>query len=245
MRKIPDQIKRLIVPFAIVAILLLAMRYFLVPRSFGKYGHYRADAVDEIAGLNIMYAGHDACSLCHTDISQLKSTGNHMGVSCEVCHEPAQAHIDDPTGVKPHAPRDRVLCSLCHGYNPSRPTGLPQIIPEAHNPTKPCFSCHNPHDPKPPHPLKECSACHLHIVRLKAESAHSGLPCERCHGFTQKHVVEPRGLKPSTPRERGFCGACHAAGAPGLKDIPRVDIMEHYNEYQCYQCHYPHLPEVD
>ncbi len=244
MRKIPDQIKRLIVPFVLLAVVLVVMRYFLVPRSFGEYGHYRADAVDEIAHLDIKNAGHEACSVCHPDITQLKSTGHHRDVSCEVCHEPAQAHSDDPTGVKPPAPRDRGVCSLCHGYHPSRPTGFPQILPTTHNPMKPCFTCHNPHDPRPPHAPKECSSCHLHIARIMSESAHADLSCTRCHETSKKHMVEPKDFRSTTPIERGFCGGCHAAGAHGPKEFPRVDMMEHYNEYLCWQCHYPHLPEA-
>lgn len=242
--KIPDQIKRLSVPFALLIVALVGMRYLLVPKSFGKYGHYRADAVDGIAGNEIRYAGHEACAVCHTDVTQTKSNGYHRSVSCEVCHGPAQAHIDDPTGVKPPAPRERGYCPLCHGYLASRPTGFPQIIPATHNPVKPCYTCHNPHDPKPPHVPEECSACHAGIARTKAVSSHSELPCIRCHDTPKKHMTEPRNFRPKKPMNREFCGGCHAVGASSPAHIPRVDPAGHYTKYLCWQCHYPHLPEA-
>jgi hypothetical protein len=61
------------------------MRTFFVPKSFGKFGHYRADAVTEIAALPVVHAGHDTCETCQADVAEVKYKGNHAGVNCEAC----------------------------------------------------------------------------------------------------------------------------------------------------------------
>ena len=53
----PVQLKTLLPLFAVFIILFLIARHFLIPDSFGKYGHYRADTIDETAALPIFYAG--------------------------------------------------------------------------------------------------------------------------------------------------------------------------------------------
>jgi hypothetical protein len=149
---------------------------------------------------------------------------------------------------------------VCHAYDASRPTGFPQINPTAHNPLKPCISCHNPHDPVPPRVPQECSACHGQIERTKAVSSHALLPCTTCHRATPQHRTSPRAALPTKPETREFCGTCHAKGAAdGLlqgvpaaeaqrlgaakKAAPKIDISDHGGSYLCWQCHYPHLPE--
>ncbi len=77
-------------------ILFLMVRAVLVPHSFGRYGHYRADAIGEIAALPVHYAGHQVCESCHTDVAEMKSKGVHKGVACESCHGPLAKHADDP-----------------------------------------------------------------------------------------------------------------------------------------------------
>jgi len=244
-RKIPDQVIRLLIPFVIIIGGFIAMRHFLVPSDFGKYGHYRASAVDEIASQKIKYSEHEACADCHDDVVETKKMSYHMNVACEVCHGPAAAHTQDPGGNQLPAPSDRGYCPLCHEYLPSRPTGFPQIVSESHNPRRACISCHDAHDPKTPEAPKECKACHAEIARTKALSHHIYVSCTRCHETPEEHKVRPRDYHPEKPITRGLCGECHAEDAPATKEIPRVDIATHGEMYVCWQCHYPHLPEVD
>ena len=82
-------------------VLFLTLRGFLVPRSFGQYGHYRGSAIKETAWLPISYAGHQVCEGCHVDILEVKSKGVHKGVACEGCHGPLAKHADDPASVQP------------------------------------------------------------------------------------------------------------------------------------------------
>jgi hypothetical protein len=240
----PQQLKRLLVLFAILASALLAARHFLRPATFGQRGHYRAAAVDAIVALPVRYAGREACAACHTETVALHRNARHQTVSCEVCHGPAAAHTEAPSDVRLSAPRERGYCPLCHGYDPSRPTGFPQIDPVAHNPLKPCITCHNPHQPEPPHVPEECSACHGEIARTKALSHHALLACTRCHQTPVQHKVTPRLVHPEKPTNREFCGGCHAPGARGPKEAPRIDMETHGGRYLCWQCHYPHFPEA-
>ena len=242
--KLPDQVVRLGILFLIAATLLLIARRRFVPKSFGELGHYRAEAVVAAAEVPIHYAGAEACADCHGDIAEVKSKSYHRGLSCEVCHGPAAAHVESGGETKPVVPRERGACLYCHAYLPSRPTGFPQIIETAHNPMRPCMDCHNPHDPKPPHVPESCSACHGMIARTKAVSPHRTLGCETCHPADARHRQSPRAFLPQKPADRAFCGRCHDPGAASPKTIPRVDVATHGGRYLCWQCHYPHHPEA-
>ena len=241
--RIPDQVARLAVLFAVAVVALVVVRHIFVPKSFGKLGHYRAAAVDEIASQPVRYAGMQTCVECHPEEAEKKGRSFHRGLACEVCHGPASEHASDPEAKKPFVPRERGACLYCHNYLPSRPTGFPQIIEKLHNPMKPCPTCHNPHDPTPPHVPGTCSACHASIARIKAISHHDSLECETCHEASPQHRQDPRSALPKKPTNREFCGKCHAQNAPSAKEIRRIDLATHGGRYLCWQCHYPHYPE--
>lgn len=238
----PQQVPRLAVVFLVAVAGLLIARRVLIPESFGDRGHYRALAVDSIAARDVVYAGHQECTMCHGDVAQVRAAGNHKGVSCEVCHGPAASHVAAPMDVKPEISRDRDLCLLCHAYSPSRPTGFPQIDSVTHNPRMPCLGCHVAHAPEPPVVPQDCSACHRQIATQKAVSHHATLDCVVCHQAPEEHRANPRAVRPSKPADRSFCGACHAGGALG--GIPQIDLGAHGQPYVCWQCHYPHFPET-
>ncbi|NIM58018.1 MAG: hypothetical protein GTO16_03615 [Candidatus Aminicenantes bacterium] len=243
-KKVPDQVVRLSIPILILIIGFIVMRNLLVPSDFGKYGHFRAAAIDELVSQEIQYSEHEMCFECHDDVVKAKNMSYHRGVECEVCHGPAAAHIEDPEGNQLPAPRERGYCPLCHEYLPSRPTGFPQIVSESHNPFRACVSCHDAHDPKPPTVPKECEACHAEIARTKALSHHVYISCIRCHKTPKEHNIRPRAHRPEKPSTREFCGECHDEKAPSAKGVPRVNMETHGERYVCWQCHYPHLPEA-
>lgn len=244
----PQQLKRLILVFALIIGGFLLARHFLVPETFGALGHYRAASIDSVAVLPIHYAGASACNDCHDDVVAIKARSRHATVACEVCHGAAAKHADDPDSEMPPAPRERDRCPLCHGYNPSRPTGFPQIDPATHNPGDPCIDCHEPHQPVTPNVPEQCSACHGQIARTKAVSPHAPLACTRCHVVAEEHKIHPRTSTPGKPANRALCGECHAQDAvqpPDLaKAVPRVSMSSHGNGQLCWQCHYPHHPEA-
>jgi len=203
---VPQQVPRLAAVFAVAIVGLLVARSLLVPDTFGDVGHYRAAATDSIAAHEMKYAGHQECSLCHRPIADQRMESNHRTVACEVCHGPAAEHVAAPLDVKPDAPRERGFCPLCHAYNPSRPTGFPQIDPVAHNPRMPCAGCHDPHAPEPPIPPTSCGACHGQISSQLTVSHHAGLDCTTCHEAPEQHRLTPRQVRPTKPADRSFCG---------------------------------------
>ena len=244
--KIPEQVKRLGLVIGVVVIGTLVLRFVLLPDSVVSTPLHWAQAAEREAAKQPNFAGATECQMCHDGIVAKKSQGHHRGVACETCHGPASKHTEDPTAVKPPAPRDRSFCPVCHAYDPSRPTGFPQINPTTHNPLKACITCHSPHDPVPPQVPKECSACHAQIERTKAVSSHALIECTTCHNVPQQHKVSPRSALPSKPQVREFCGKCHGSGVAAKdapKEAPKIDLAAHGGRYLCWECHYPHMPE--
>ncbi len=138
---------RLAALFAVVFLIFLVVRAALVPKSFGRYGHYRGDALAELAAKPVAYAGHQACENCHSDIVEVKSKGKHKGVACESCHGPLAKHADDPGSVQPAKLETTSLCPRCHTANAAKPKTFPQVVPEDHSGGAACDSCHKPHTP--------------------------------------------------------------------------------------------------
>jgi uncharacterized CHY-type Zn-finger protein len=132
--------------FVVAFVVFWGIRGFVVPKTFGRYGHYRAAAMDEIAAHPAKFAGHEACEACHSDVVELKNKGKHEGVNCEACHGPLAAHAADPT-VTPAKLDTGTLCVGCHGASAARPKGFPQVAAEEHANGVRCETCHQPHSP--------------------------------------------------------------------------------------------------
>lgn len=133
--------------FVLAFIIFLVVRGFVVPKSFGQYGHYRGNAISEIAAHPVKYAGHEACETCHTDKAEEKSKGKHAHVNCEACHGALAKHAEDPAAVTPTKPDTAVLCARCHTATAAKPKGFPQVNPTDHSNGVPCQTCHQPHNP--------------------------------------------------------------------------------------------------
>lgn len=240
--KVPEQVKRLGLVVGVLVAATLLTRFVLIPESLASMDLHRSSAVAREVARPVKFAGSTACQDCHEDAVARKGKSVHRNVACEACHGPAIRHTEDPSAVKPPAPRDRKGCPVCHAYDPSRPTGFPQINPTAHNPVAPCVKCHDPHDPTPPSTPRECSACHAQLERVKSLSSHANLACTTCHRAPEQHRRSPRSARPTKPDAREFCGQCHGKDA-SVKEVPKVDLAEHHRAFLCWQCHYPHLPE--
>jgi hypothetical protein len=145
---VPPQLPRLALAFAIFISLFLLLRHFLVPPTFGEYGHYRGAAIDEIAATEIHYAGQQACMECHQDIGDLKSQDVHSDIHCETCHGPGQNHVLSGDAADILKPGGREFCGSCHAMNAAKPGGaIAQVDLSKHNIGKNCLECHNPHQP--------------------------------------------------------------------------------------------------
>jgi hypothetical protein len=147
--KIPPQIVRILLLTVLIVGSYFTARAFLKPKSFGQFGHYRAEAMGEIAAREPIYAGMQACDECHSDVLLLHAKFEHKTVSCESCHGALLNHVNDPdhtTIIK----QDDSLCIRCHLANPARPAFLKQVTPEKHYKGQPCIECHSPHQPNEP-----------------------------------------------------------------------------------------------
>ena len=133
--------------FVLAFLVFLVVRGYVVPKSFGQYGHYRGNAIGEIAARPIQYAGHQACETCHADVLDVKKNGKHAHVNCEACHGALAKHADDPSTVKPVLPDTAALCARCHTASAAKPKGFPQVVPAEHSNGMPCETCHQPHSP--------------------------------------------------------------------------------------------------
>ena len=133
--------------FVLGAVVFVAVRAAVIPKSFGRYGPYRGEALHEIASRPVAYAGHEVCENCHPDVAEAKAKGVHAHVNCESCHGPQAKHADDPGSVKPPRPDVAKLCVRCHSENIAKPSGFPQVDAKEHAQGQACNTCHQPHSP--------------------------------------------------------------------------------------------------
>jgi len=151
--KMPPQVLRIfLLALGIVTVYSIA-RYFLTPESFRQYGWYRGEALAEIASRDPVFAGKKSCDECHSEQLQKLQKFGHKSLSCEGCHGPLQAHVENPE-VKPEKRSTYGSCLRCHEANPSRPKWYKQIVSKNHySESKPgakpslCTECHVPHAP--------------------------------------------------------------------------------------------------
>jgi hypothetical protein len=141
----PPQIIRLVLLTIAIICIYFCARYLLTPQSFGQYGHYRGNALQEIAAREPFWAGRKTCDACHGEIVQKLAKAEHKGLSCETCHGPSKAHVENPEVKLPKLSYSQ--CVRCHEASPSRPAWLHQMTPAKHYTGQVCTECHVPHQP--------------------------------------------------------------------------------------------------
>lgn len=124
----------------------IVARHFLTPPTFGRYGHYRAAALEDLSARGPTYAGAKACDECHSDVGEKLTANQHAGISCEACHGPTLLHSKNPDLNPPKITTN--ICLRCHAADPARPATQRQIVAQDHHPEKRCVDCHAPHQPK-------------------------------------------------------------------------------------------------
>ncbi len=155
--KLPPQIVRLVILTVAIVCSYVVARYIFIPPSFGKYGHWRGDALTDLMAKDPKYAGQKSCEECHSDVFKTLGKFEHKNISCESCHGVCRAHGDDPDHQNPPKLTDlRTVrseqadgfCMRCHDYDPARPAWLKQIERSKHYAGKQrCVECHMPHQP--------------------------------------------------------------------------------------------------
>jgi len=169
----PKHIFRLVSLILGLIVVAVIAKPFLTVDSFYRFGHYRANAVPEIAAKAPVLQTARYCRDCHTERHALWSAGSHKSVTCEICHGAAQGHTDKN---KLPIPKDSLkLCTLCHEAMTGRPSTQPQIQLPKHNPGQQCIVCHNPHSPK-------IVANAIKVTGDAAAGKKRAEDCAGCHG---------------------------------------------------------------
>jgi hypothetical protein len=160
--------------FILAFLIFLVARHYVVPKSFGQYGHYRGAAMGEIATHPAKFAGHDTCETCHADVADAKKAGKHAHVNCEACHGALVERLPVPAQptpnlfermfavVVPPAPPDPPL--LRHADDPG---SVKPVLPDT---AVLCARCHTASAAKPKGFPQVVPAEHS-----------NGLPCDTCH----------------------------------------------------------------
>ena len=160
--------------FVLAFLVFLVVRHYVVPKSFGQYGHYRGAAIGEIAAHPAKFAGHDTCEGCHADVVEVKKNGKHAHVNCEACHGALVERLPNPEQPKanlyarmvalivPPAQPDSPL--LRHAEDP---TSVKPVLPDT---TVLCARCHTASAAKPKGFPQVVPADHS-----------QGLACDTCH----------------------------------------------------------------
>lgn len=143
----PAQLRRLIPLFIVFIGLFLLIRHFLVPDSFGQYGHYRGDSLKENISKEIVFSSKEACFECHDDMQEQLENDAHAELSCLICHGPGIEHVNDPFEGEIVKESGREFCGRCHDYNAARPMDVVfQVDVSTHHiELENCIDCHNPH----------------------------------------------------------------------------------------------------
>lgn len=134
--------------FAVGIAAFLILQFALVPDTFGRYGHYRAAAIGDVARKPLSFAGRAACVSCHAAIAETQHKGKHATLGCEGCHGALMRHAVAPQTVKPARLVPAKLCANCHEHNIARPKTHKQVHAAEHSSGEPCTSCHDAHSPQ-------------------------------------------------------------------------------------------------
>ena len=137
----------------------LAAKKIFTPGSFGKFGHYRADAIQDEKDRPLRHMTNDSCLSCHPHIKEMHLEGIHKTVSCEFCHGPLADHVEDNVKIAALPVKQgkeiTTLCLRCHNQIiRARPKesikmiAMPQHLEEKHvRLDHNCDQCHNVHAP--------------------------------------------------------------------------------------------------
>lgn len=154
-----SHLKRILLGIVVVAICGYGAKRVLTPASFGQYGHYRADVIEEEAEIEIRHYTNASCLSCHAWEAQTHLIGKHKTISCEFCHGTYADHVKDgkKIGTLP-VKRDQEMVALCMRCHNSAITARPHdviktvVLPDHLKDQKvklthTCNQCHHQHAP--------------------------------------------------------------------------------------------------
>jgi len=160
--------------FVLAFLIFLVVRHYVVPKSFGQYGHYRGAAMGEIATHPAKFAGHETCESCHSDVADKKKAGKHAHVNCEACHGAIFERLPVQEQPKPNL-YGRFLALVGKSLPPDPPLLRHAEDPTSVKPVLPdtsvlCARCHTASAAKP-----------KGFPQVEPAEHSNGLPCKTCH----------------------------------------------------------------
>jgi hypothetical protein len=173
--------------FVIAFLVFWVIRGYVVPKSFGQYGHYRGAALGDLAAHPAKFAGHESCETCHADIADTHAKGAHAHVNCEACHGALYQRLPVPEQPKPNL-YERLVALIVKPIPPDPPILLHADDPMSVTPVKPdtavlCMRCHTASAAKPKgfpqivvadHYPAACESCHNPHSPALGQSAAAG-----------------------------------------------------------------------
>ncbi len=148
---------RLFLLFIAILLLIYFARIFSLPESWGDYGYYRGDYIDEEASKAMVYGGNDTCQSCHEEVYTIKKEGAHKKLSCELCHGPVGEHVEGKRYIGElsveRGTKQTKMCLRCHQEVTGRPETFPMVDAKQHledekvDASNACGSCHTVHEP--------------------------------------------------------------------------------------------------
>jgi len=223
-RRPPDYRHTIWIFVGIVGVVAIAVvvRALLIPDTFGAFGHFRAEAIEEARKYEVRHLGLETCGECHDDVVALHAKDAHARVQCETCHGPGLAHTAAEGDGGIIRPEGRTICLVCHELMLSRPGDFPQIETTEHyrfvgvddRQTK-CVACHDPHEPL--FMDRDLRTARLHPLVHR---------CRDCHaGRYDETLSRPEGHPVIFE-----CGYCHADVVRGFEALS-------HREVRCTTCH--------
>lgn len=223
----PKHIVRLLVLVTVVATVVFSAKHFLIPDSFYQYGHYRGNAVAEVASKIPKLQGSASCESCHKAVYAEWTAGIHRkatrnnavrgvvykyGPGCEVCHTgPAGNHPSrEPM---PLSIEDRVT-TITHKHidHPANEPGRKLLLSPG-DMRGLCLNCHEKLEARP----REQKQIEV--------ASHSGEEfCTKCHNPHSPRIIYaalPQGRRGDPQAGKAVAAACIGChGAAGMSVSP-------------------------
>ncbi len=160
--------------FVLAFLVFLVVRHYVVPKSFGEYGHYRGAAIGDIAAHPAKFAGHETCESCHSDVQEVKMKGKHAHVNCEACHGALIERLPKPAQPAPNI-HQRFIALVAPPVTTESPfirhaDDPASVIPPLPDTAVLCVRCHTASAAKPKWFPQVVPADH-----------YAGVACGSCH----------------------------------------------------------------
>lgn len=251
----PKHIVRLLILILVIAVIAFTARRLLRVDSFYQYGHYRGNAVADIASKVPKLEGSASCQECHKEAYAEWTAGIHRkatkdnkpqglvikyGPGCEVCHTgPAGNHPSKEP--MPLSTEDKIT-TITHKHV-DHPANIPgrNLMLNAADMRNLCLNCHEKLEARPKeqrqvsaegHGGKEfCTTCHNpHSPRINF----ADLPRAPYDPITGKALPVELKFKPGDATAgrsvAAACAACH--GKSGISVSPIwPNLAGQHNDY--------------